>query len=147
VKRISVLEGTIEEVVALSQQIPEFQDPYGTEEYHLRLSGKQHLILIATCDEQPAGFKVGYNKESDGSFYSWMGAVLPGFRKLGIAQKLLDEQIIWARSYGYQCIRFKTRNHLKSMLSFGLKNGFDIVAVVKYPDVRDHRIVLEKALV
>ncbi len=143
---ITILEGTIEEVVAISCQVPEFKDPYPAEEYHLRLKEKEHLVLVAKYEDEPAGFKVGYNKENDGSFYSWMGAVLPKFRKLGIAQALLEEQVQWARSKGYKSVRFKTRNHLKPMLIFGLKNGFDIIEVIPYPGVKDHRILLEKSL-
>ena len=143
---ISTFEGTIEEIVAISNLIPEFKNPYPAEEYYKRLTGKEHLVQIAKCNGQLAGFKVGYNKENDGSFYSWMGAVLPKFRKSGIAQILLEEQMRWARAKGYKMVRFKTRNHLKPMLSFGLKNGFDIIDIVKYPDVKDHRIVLEKTL-
>ena len=143
---VTILEGTIDDVVAISSQIPEFIDPYPSEEYHLRLKGKEHLILVAKYNDELAGFKVGYNKENDGSFYSWVGAVLPKFRKLGTAQALLEEQVRWASSKQYRSIRFKTRNHLKPMLIFGLKNGFDIIEVIQYPEVREHRIVLEKIL-
>ena len=70
----------------------------------------------AEVDGEPAGFKVGYEREN--YFYSWMGAVLPAYRRLGIAQKLADQQEKWAKSAGYTTIRFKTRNHHKGMFIF-----------------------------
>ncbi|MEO1053574.1 MAG: GNAT family N-acetyltransferase [Bacteroidota bacterium] len=143
---IKVREASIAEVVSLSQLIPEFDNPYPESEYQSRMDGKASLILIAEIDNQPAGFKVGYDKYNDRSFYSWMGAVLPAFRKSGVALKLAQHQEEWARKSGYRCIRFKTRNYLKTMLIFALKNGFHITEVLPWPDVKDNRIVLEKLL-
>ncbi len=143
---IIIRTGSIEEVVSLSQKIPEFIDPHNEAEYEKRLKDKNFLIQIAEYDKQAVGFKVGYEKEKDGSFYSWMGAVLPGYRKLGVAQKLAKQQQEWAVKNGYRSIRFKTRNNLKGMLIFGLKNGFNIIAVEKRPKTKEHRIVLEKDL-
>ena len=143
---VTIHEGTIKEVVKLSLLIPEFKDPYPKDEYEKRLNDNEGLILIATYNSELAGFKVGYHKDHDGSFYSWMGGVAPSFRKLGVAQKLAEYQEKWAVKKGYERIRFKTRNYLKPMLIFALQNGFYIVDVIPYPKVRDNRIVLEKEL-
>lgn len=143
---VTIRNGSLEEVVSLSKKIPEFVDPHGIEEYKKRLDNKPYLILIAEIDGQPAGFKVGYEKENDGSFYSWMGAILPEFRKKGIAQRLADFQENWAKEQGYSYIRFKTRNNLKSMLIFSIKNGFDIVAVETRHNIKEYRITLQKEL-
>ncbi|MDN5200590.1 GNAT family N-acetyltransferase [Fulvivirgaceae bacterium BMA10] len=144
--RLEIKEGTINDVVSLSQLIPEFQDPHGIKIYQERLSNVPYLVLMAYFDGAPAGFKVGYQREDNGSFYSWMGAVHPDYRKLGIARKLADYQENWARRMGYQTIKMKTRNRLKPMLLFALSNGFNIVAVERKEDIREHRIILEKSL-
>ena len=136
--------GTIEEVVAISKAIPEFIDPPGSEVYEKRILEVPHLILVAEEDEKLVGFKVGY--ERDGSFYSWMGGVLPDYRRLGIAQKLADTQEKWAKSQGYTTILFKTRNHHKGMLIFALKNGFNIVGFKERESIDVHRILLQKSL-
>ena len=142
--KIHIKEGTIKEVVQLSQQIPEFINPHGMEEYQRRLTNTTHLILIAYVNNEPAGFKVGYEKE--GYFYSWMGAILPNFRRLQLATKLAKAQEAWASKQGYPHITFKTRNYLKPMLLFALKRGFHIIAVEERERIEEYRILLRKFL-
>lgn len=144
--KITIKQGTIEEVVELSMQIPEFNKPYSYEEYRKRLSGTPHLTAIACIGNKAVGFKVGYERENDGSFYSWMGGILPEFRRCGVARKLADHQEKWARKQGYTKIRMKTRNRLKPMLYFALGNGFNIIKVDKTKSVEENRIHLEKQL-
>ncbi len=144
--RIQIKTGSIAELVTISRQIPEFTDPHGKEEYEKRLSGKKYLILVAYIDNQAVGFKVGYNKEDDTSFYSWMGGVLPAYRKAGVAKQLADVQETWAKENGFTSIRFKTRNKHKAMLMFAIKNGFQITAVEPREVLAEYRILLEKYL-
>lgn len=135
---------SIIEAVACSDKIPEFSQSYRKGEYTSRLSGVPHLLLLAEVDGAMAGFKVGYARE--GAFYSWMGGVVPEFRRQGIAKLLADEQENWAKSKGFKYIRFKTRNYLKPMLIFALKNGFYITAVEQRSDPGTNRIWLEKVI-
>jgi len=139
-----IKKGTIQSVVVLSQQIPELKNPYGVDEYEKRLEQVPHIILVAYRGDHAAGFKVGYERE--GYFYSWMGGVLPGYRRNGIALALAQEQEAWARKKGYDSVTFKTRNQHKAMLAFGLSNGFDVVKVEPWEDVSQNRIWLRKAL-
>ena len=104
------------------------------------------MILIADNGVEAVGFKVGYERDSDGSFYSWMGGVLPAWRRKGIAALLADEMDIWAIGKGYTHLRFKTRNSHKGMLIFGLLRGFDIIDIDTHSASKDHRILLEKKL-
>ncbi len=131
-------------VVGISQQIPELENPYPESEYRKRLKDVPHLILAAFSEAKAVGFKVGY--ERDGAFYSWMGGVLPDWRRHGVAQKLAQSQEDWARKNGYDIIRFKTRNRHKAMLIFALKNGFHITGFEKKGTIPDWRILLEKPL-
>ena len=105
-----------------------------------------HLIAIAYFKNKAVGFKVGYQRETDGSFYSWMGGILPGFREQGIARLLADYQENWARKQGYTKVKMKTRNRLKPMLFFALGNGFNITGVDEAESVDENRIHLEKRL-
>lgn len=143
---ISIRAGSIGEVVALSRQVPELTDPYGEPVYREKLDGKPHLILIACEGLFPVGFKVGYQREGDGSFYSWMGGVMPDYRRKHIARLLAEAQESWAREHGYHRIVCKTRNRHQAMLLFALKNGFRITAVDPQPDPEENRIWLEKML-
>ena len=142
--QISIRRGSIAEALHVSLKIPEFHGPPQSEEYQKRLTGVPHLILIAFVDGQAAGFKVGYERE--GYFYSWMGGVLPAFRRLGIAKKLAHMQETRVREMGYDSITFKTRNQHKGMLLFALKNGFDIIGFKEKEQVATNRILLRKIL-
>lgn len=145
-KGIKIRKGTIEEVVALSRQVTEFFQPYSEKTYEERLTDVTHLILIAEFEGKPAGFKVGYERYGHDTFYSWMGGVLPAFRRKGIATLLADEQEKWAKNKGYKKVVLKTRNRLSNMIHFGLNRGFVIVDLVKKGEPEDYRVVMEKSL-
>ena len=139
---IEIKKGDIEVAVQLMQELPEFNDPYNLEEINNRINKVPHLNLIAYLNKIPAGFKLGY--ERDGYFYSWLGGVLPKYRKMGIAQKLADEQEKWAKENNYDSITFKTRNRHKAMLAFSLNNGFNIFKVEEKGIIDEYRIWLRK---
>ena len=88
---IHIREGAFQECVDLSSKIPEFNSPYKIEEYKKRCAGK-YLVPIAEIDNQSVGFKIGYDRFNNGSFYSWMGGVLPKFRRMGVAYSLANFQ-------------------------------------------------------
>lgn len=143
-ENVTIREGTIKEVVSASMEIPEFINPHQEEVYIERLYGCTHLILVAILKNKVIGFKVGY--ERDDAFYSWMGAVLPQYRNLSVAKRLATKQETWAKEMGYTKIVFKTRNRLKNMQIFALKNNFDIIEVVKKDSIDEYRIVMQKLL-
>lgn len=143
---IHIRVGHIQEAVAISKQIPEFKNPYEESTYRARLHGVPSLILIAEHQQKGIGFKVGYRRDKDGSFYSWMGGILPAYRRYQVARKLAECQERWARKQNYSAIRFKTRNKLKSMQIFALSRGFDIIQLDKTSDRSEFRIWLEKEL-
>jgi GNAT superfamily N-acetyltransferase len=146
-KQIEIQEGRVDDILALYPTIPELKNAHGRAEYEKRLYGAtKHLLLVAYEGDKPVGFKAGYERDADGSFYSWMGGVAVTHRRYGIAGQLAEVMERWAKEQGYLAIRFKTRNSHKPMLLFALKNGFDILAVEPREEVAEHRIVLEKKL-
>jgi ribosomal protein S18 acetylase RimI-like enzyme len=145
---VTIRHGTVAECVAISQQIPEFADGiYDEKVYETRLFNTKSLILVALADDTPVGFKVGYQRDKDGSFYTWIGGVLPDYRKLHIAQKLADAQEAWAIKEGFNAIVLKTRNRFRGMLLFAIKNGFCVETVEQKETIEDYRIILRKKLV
>ncbi|MBW3141379.1 GNAT family N-acetyltransferase [Ferrimonas balearica] len=142
----TIRPGTIEEVVAISQQIPEFNAPYGRDEYQRRLADTTHLIQVAEVQGELAGFKVGYQLD-DGVFYSWMGGIVPDFRALGLASQMLAQQEQWATEQGYHSLKVKSRNRYATMVAMLLRHGYQIEAFEdKGETVADHRIHLHKDL-
>ena len=119
-------EDKIDEAFMVSTKIPEFNDPYEISEYSKRLNSTVHLILTAYDDHNPIAFKIGYHRHSDGSFYSWMGGVLPNYRRKGIANNLADHQETWAKKKGYNSIKLQTRSKHNAMLAFAINRGFQI---------------------
>lgn len=125
-----VRKGTLDEVMEILPQIPEFNNAYARSEFNLRLNDNPSLILVYEEEGVPVGFKCGYRREtSNNSFYSWMGAVLPDSRRGGVASRLLQAMEVWCRKNGYEELTFKTLNEHKAMLIFAIENGFEIFSV------------------
>ncbi|GAA4878595.1 GNAT family N-acetyltransferase [Ferrimonas pelagia] len=138
--------GSMEEVVALSQQVPEFDQPYGLGVYQQRLAGVAHRILIAQLGDQAIGFNVSYARSAQ-ELYVWMVGTLPEFRTLGSTQRLLDQQMQWGRAHGYQRLSVKSRNRYPAMLHLLLSNGFHIIDCEAKGDTSlDHRIHFSKPI-
>jgi len=142
---IDIRQANIEEIYPLTLQVPEFAPHYPIEKYYERLSGCPHLILRADIDGKGVGFKMGYEVEAQ-IFYSWVGAVLPDFRKQGIASALAKEMEAWLHSRTYHTLRMKTHNQFRNMLLFSIGNDFQITGVEQRENIAEHRILLEKKL-
>ena len=146
---ITIRTGTVDEVYALYEQTPEFaQQAASLEAVQQRLGGESAIILIAELAGEAVGFKVGYDRYSDGSFYSWLGAVLPSARRKGVAAALLNEQQQRVTAVGFDRIYVKTRNRYVAMLTLLLERGYVIVGVQLSDDLpmADGRITLVKLL-
>ncbi len=142
---IKIRKGTLQECVKLSFQIPEFSSPYGIDEYNHRCADV-YLALVAELDQKMVGFKVGYDRFNDESFYSWMGGVLPEYRRKGIAKSLADFQEKWAKDNGYKSIKLKTRKKHKAMVAFSRNRGFEIFNTIEKLNNQESRIWMQKEL-
>ena len=144
---IEIREGSPEDIVALYPAILELVDAHGIAEYEKRLlNAPKHLLLVTFDAEKAVGFKAGYERDSDGSFYSWMGGVARTHRRCGIARQLAQRMEYWAKAQGYTSIRLKTCNSHKLMLVFALNNRFNILGVEPRETIGEYRITLEKKL-
>ena len=104
---------------------------------------KFHLLL-ARIDGQPAGFKLGYERNPR-EFYSWLGGVAPAFRGIGLAGELMRRQHEWCRAQGHARVQTKTQNRFRDMLLLNLRHGFDVTGT-QASDEGGMKIVLEKNL-
>lgn len=141
-----VRETDLETALAVLEQLPEFDALKPLDHYRQMLKGEKHLILTAFVEGKAAGCKIGYDRFKDGSFYSWLGGVVPNFRKDGVAKALAEHQEKWAVENGFESIKFKTQNRHKAMLQFALKNGFFIYNVKPKEVLDQYRIELIKPL-
>jgi len=148
-KKISVRTGSIEEIWMLYCALPEFSaELIDQAEFERALSFASSISLVAEHKGKVIGFKVGFDRYGDGSFYSWLGGVAPDMRRRGVAQALLDDQEQRVVTAGFDRIYVKTRNRFVAMLTMLLTNGYGIVGV-NLPDdlpVVDGRITLCKIL-
>lgn len=146
---VRVREGSLSEGWAIYQQLPEFSGgQLSQSDFEHRLNNSSAIVLVAEADGQAVGFKAGYDRYADGSFYSWLGGVVSDARRDGVAQALLLEQERLVVVAGYDRIYVKTRNRFVGMLMLLLNNGYGVVGV-KLPDdlpIADGRLTLLKVL-
>ncbi|MBO6660676.1 MULTISPECIES: GNAT family N-acetyltransferase [Roseivirga] len=143
---MEILEGSFSEALEVLRGLPEFDPLLSTDHYVERMANKPKLIAIAWVEEKPVGCKIAYDRFEDGTLYSWLGGVIPKYRKMGLAKKLADFQEKWALENGFSAIRFKTLNRHKAMLTFAINNGFQIYSVKPKDEIENYRIELIKDL-
>jgi GNAT superfamily N-acetyltransferase len=142
---VTTRHATLEEIHRLYQHIPEFGCLHSLADLQQRIGSVSANALIAEIHGQPVGFKLGYQQQEK-VFYSWLGGVLPAFRRYGVAQALLVAQEHWARSQGFRLLTVKTRNQFRAMLMMLISNDYQIVQLEKKGEVADYRLLLEKTL-
>lgn len=147
IKAITCLSSALtQQIVELSQHIPELDKPVTTEVLTSRLQDKTCLILLAFVEGELAGFKLGY-AQNDQVFYSWLGGVMPDFRRLGLAQSMLEYQETWARAQGYAHIQVKTMNRFPAMLNLLINNQYLISELTADPqNLTDNKLFLTKSI-
>lgn len=143
---VQIVEGALTEALEVLKKLPEFDTLLANEYYFDKIEGSPNLVLLAQLDAKTVACKVGYDKYKDGSFYSWLGGVIPEFRTEGIARKLANAQESWARKRGYKSIKFKTLNRHKAMIIFAVKNGFEIYNLKPKDELENYRIEMIKDL-
>jgi len=147
---ITIEECSPARAFAVYRVIPEFEaGPQELTEFERRLTDPSALLLVARSADRDVGFKIGYDRYGDGSFYSWLGAVRPDCRGARVAQRLLETQEGIVRTRGYRSIYVKTRNRFTGMRALLAKAGYRVVGVDLPRDVHDLdelRIVHVKSL-
>ncbi len=137
-------EDTLAALEAIFEQVFDDERPADFDDDELWEDHRDVHLGVARADERLVGFKLGYQRRPD-QFYSWLGAVLPAFRRRGIATELLTRQHAWADAHDYTSIRTKTTNQWRRMLILNLEHGFDVVGT-EHDRHGELKIVLEKEL-
>lgn len=104
------------------------------------------IMLLAYIDGEPVGFKIGY-RESRFHFYSAKGGVMAGYRRMGIARKLLHSLEHEAKALGYRFFCYDTfPNRHPGMTVLGLDEGYRLVRADFNATYQDYRLRFEKNL-
>lgn len=143
---IEIRSGTIQQALAIHQQIPEFDRPLSEAKLLDRLENIESLVLMAYSTDQAVGYKLGY-AINEQEFYSWLGGVIPSARKQGVANKLRQAQERWAQKKGYQSISVKSMNQYPAMLQMLISNGYQISGYENNGDLALNKICFVKPLV
>lgn len=118
--------------------------PENVDELLGEIAGKPHILThLAFYGDLLIGFKTGFD-EKPGSFYSWLGAVHPEYRRRGVASELMRLQHESLRASGHSEVITITRNKWREMLILNIKVGFQIVGT--YTDGGEAKIMLHKSL-
>lgn len=103
------------------------------------------LMLIASMEERPVGFFVGFELKPT-VFFAWLYGVLPNHRRQGIASQLMDAMHGWVMEHGYESVRFECHNQHRPMLHLGIARHYDIVGIRWDPDHGENLVLFEKSL-
>ena len=142
---ITITTGTIDNVTAVSEYIPELLTAIDSDTLRNRLENKKTLILVAHKEDTLVGFKIGYEL-SNTQFYSWLGGVHFNYRRLGVAKKLLVQQEKWAYEQGFTNIHVKSMNRFPQMLTMLITNGYHVCGYVDKQSTELSKIKFVKQL-
>ena len=138
-------QGTVEDVVAVGRQIPEFAQHPSKREIETRLNGREFLVLAAKSNGEAVAYKIGY-AISNTEFYSWLGGVIPKFRGEGLATELRQRQENWAFEKGYSTISVKSMNRFSAMLHLLIKSGYQVRGYEDNGSIESSKICFVKDL-
>ena len=114
--------------------------------FHRRFLGRYNgLRLIASLDERPVGFFLGFELKPS-VYFSWLYGVLPEFRRKGIASQLMDAVHAWVQEHGYAGIRFECQNEHRAMLHLAIAREYNLVGIRWDPDLGTNLVIFEKEL-
>lgn len=117
--------GSLDEVIYVQNQVPEFERTSTREELEQRINDKPSLVLIAKSRGEIVGYQVGYQIDSR-EFYIWLSGVIPAYRRMGVATTLRKAQENWCSGKGYTAVSVKSMNRYSSMLKMLISSGYKI---------------------
>ena len=131
-------------VLELYNQI--FKPARDAEFFKRRFLGRHNeLMLIASIDQRPVGFFMGFELKPN-TFFAWLFGTRPDFRRQGVASQLLEAVHAWALEQDYELIRFECHNQHRAILHMAIAHGYDIVGIRWDSDRAANLVIFEKTL-
>lgn len=144
---IIIQESSIENAIIVHASIPEFDKTAADAEYFKeRYRNKKHVIHIAYIEDKPIGYMISYDQFEDDSIYCWMAGVNPSFRERGVLKKLMLTLEEWCKKNNIHTLHIKTSNKRRAMLTYLVKNGFNITEIITYPKIINYGMLLQKEI-
>lgn len=123
-----------------------FRPPQTQEFFSRRFLGRYNLtLLFATLDGQAVGFVAGFELKPT-TYYVWLCGVLPDYRRVGVANQLLEALQAWATEHEYSYIRMECHNRHREVLRMAIELEYDIVGVRWDSERADNLVILEKTV-
>ncbi len=123
-----------------------FHPARDAEFFRRRFLGRYNqLLLVASLEEKPVGFYVGFELKPT-VYFSWLFGVSPDARRMGIASQLMEAAHSWAINAGYEGMRFECHNQHRPMLHLAISQKYDIVGIRWDPDRTANLVIFEKQL-
>jgi ribosomal protein S18 acetylase RimI-like enzyme len=120
----------VHEIVQLSNLV--FPPP--ATDHNWRLERMPEVSVFYAREGQAlVAFKAGY-AIAQSKYYSWLGAVHPEYRNVGIASELTRLQHSWLVERGYSTVETSSRADNSAMARVNLRSGF----VIRGSEVRAH---------
>lgn len=136
--------GDIPLVADLYNQV--YKPKRDVEFFKRRFLGRHNpLILVATIDQRPVGFFLGFELKPT-VFFEWLYGVLADFRRQGIASQLMEAGNAWAKQHEYSSSRLECHNQHRPMLHMAIRHQYDILGLRWDPDRQANLVIFEKEL-
>lgn len=175
IKQYALEQGALE-IAYIEEFVPEFPRRKTAAEIVARLTGREHLILMAEAplpddpgQVAPVAYKVSHRVragETDPALadlagrlsthidlaarkvlYSWIGGTRSDWRGQGFFRALSEEQEAWAVAAGFDEIVVKTKNRFYEMRGTLDTLRYDVFKFEPHPaDIREAKVYLSKRL-
>jgi len=121
--------------------------PQQTQDFFARrFLGRYNLALMfATLDERPVGFISGFELKPT-TYYTWLCGVVPEYRRLGVANQLMEAMESWALEHDYNCLRMECHNRHREVLRMAIELEYDVVGLRWDSERSDNLVIFEKTL-
>lgn len=120
---VVVHEASLEAAIAVHVQIPEFEAGYIKSEYPEKgIGDKCPYIVVGEVGAVAAGYMIGYEKPD--SMHIWLAGVVPGYRRHGVFNAMIDAVADEAKARGRNILTVKSYERFDPMLQALAKLGF-----------------------
>ena len=136
-------DNDVNEVAELEKQC--FSVPWSEKSFHDEMTNKLAIYFIARADEKCVGYAGFWNVSGEGGITNV--AVLPEYRRKGIASLMIEEMIKEAKDLGLEILTLEVRKSNVSAQGLYRKYGFDIIGERKryYSDNGEDAWIMTKS--